>query len=122
MTGLTYTRQNDEELRRLAQWIDRESASKNAANEFTGMLERIKNEMLEGVCHFTFTKVGGERREAYGTRLSNIIAKYSTPRTQKKPKNEQVYAGTFPYFDLVRRDWRCFRVDRLVDVDTDYGE
>ena len=30
------------------------------------------------------------------------------------------FNGTFSYFDLVRRDWRCFRVDTLVELDRDY--
>ncbi|MGN1234269.1 MAG: SH3 beta-barrel fold-containing protein, partial [Candidatus Cryptobacteroides sp.] len=35
-------------------------------------------------------------------------------------KRKPAFNGTFSYFDLVRRDWRCFRIDTLVELDRDY--
>ena len=63
--------------------------------------------------------MNGERRDAYGTRASDIIDRYEN--RQKAPSRRRLaFNGTFSYFDLVRRDWRCFRVDTLVELDRDY--
>lgn len=115
-----YTRENDDELHRLDEWM---SAAGDADREtIMPLMEKIKNEMTRGVCHFTFTKVSGERRDAYGTRLSSVIDRYVETKGGNRPRERRTISGTFPYFDLVRRDWRCFRVDRLMGIDGNYGE
>ena len=79
----------------------------------------MKNLMIDGMCHFVFTKVNGEHRDAYGTRASDIIERHENK--EKAPsKRKPAFNGTFSYFDLERRDWRCFRVDTLVELDRDY--
>ena len=40
--------------------------------------------------------------------------------TGSPSKRKPAFNGTFSYFDLERRDWRCFRVDTLVELDRDY--
>ena len=40
--------------------------------------------------------------------------------TGSPSKRKPAFNGTFSYFDLERRDWRCFRVDTLVGLDRDY--
>ena len=115
-----YNKEYDEELASLAGYLDRLGAS--GRERINSRLENLKNGMMCGVCHFVFTKVNGERRSAYGTRLSSVIDQYAEPAKEKKSRQERAAAGTFPYFDLARRDWRCFRVDRLVSVDAEYGE
>ena len=115
-----YNKEHDEELASLAGYLDRLGAS--GREQINSHLEALKNGMMCGVCHFVFTKVNGERRSAYGTRLSSVIDRYTEPSKEKMSRQERAAAGTFPYFDLARRDWRCFRVDRLVSVDAEYGE
>lgn len=75
--------------------------------------------MQDGLCHFVFRKVNGECRDAYGTRAEDIIVRYGKG-TDRVRRHGTVFNGTFPYFDLVRRDWRCFRVDSLLEMDRDY--
>lgn len=89
------------------------------AAEIYSDIEEMKNIMIDGMCHFVFTKVNGEHRDAYGTRASDIIERYENK--EKSPsKRKPAFNGTFSYFDLERRDWRCFRVDTLVELDRDY--
>ncbi len=57
--------------------------------------------------------------DAYGTRAEDIIVRYGKG-TDRVRRHGTVFNGTFPYFDLVRRDWRCFRVDSLLEMDRDY--
>lgn len=115
-----YDKEHDEELASLAGYLDRLGAS--GREQINSRLEALKNGMMCGVCHFVFTKVNGERRSAYGTRLSSVIDRYTEPSKEKKSRQERAAAGTFPYFDVAKKDWRCFRVDRLVSVDAEYGE
>lgn len=115
-----YDKEHDEELASLAGYLDRLGAAERG--RINAGLEALKNGMMCGVCHFIFTKVNGERRSAYGTRLSSVIDRYTEPSKEKMSRQERAAAGTFPYFDVAKKGWRCFRVDRLVSVDAEYGE
>lgn len=113
-----YTKDNDEELKRIAAYLAN-TEHHQAASEIYSDIEEMKNLMTDGMCHFVFTKVNGEHRDAYGTRATDIIGRYENK--EKAPsKRKPAFNGTFSYFDLERRDWRCFRVDTLVELDRDY--
>lgn len=116
--GIRHTRDNDEELRRIAGYLAGVRAPEKAARLYSD-IEEMKNQMAAGICHFTFVKVNGERRDAYGTRDRDIIGRHSD-MAAATPRKGGAFNGTFPYFDLARRDWRCFRVDTLVGLDRDY--
>ena len=120
MKRLSYrdTKDNDEELNKIAKYLA-DSKPLQAAAEIYSDIEEMKNLMIDGMCHFVFTKVNGEHRDAYGTRASDIIERHENK--EKAPsKRKSAFNGTFSYFDLERRDWRCFRVDTLVGLDRDY--
>lgn len=112
------TKDNDEELRRIAGYLAGVRTPETAAELYSD-IEEMKNQMVAGICHFTFVKVNGERRDAYGTRSRDIIDRHSD-RAAASSRKSGAFNGTFSYFDLVRRDWRCFRVDTLVGIDRDY--
>lgn len=83
------------------------------------MLDELKKRMGEEVTHFSFTKKDGSVRQAYGTRLSEIIVRHEGATLP--PQNQrQRTGGTFPYFDIERQAWRCFKVESLMDIDRGY--
>ncbi len=113
-----YTKDNDRELGGIAEYLSANTGSREAARIY-GEIEELKNQMQDGLCHFVFRKVNGECRDAYGTRAEDIIGKYGKAVDDGR-KRGTVFNGTFPYFDLVRQDWRCFRVDSLLEMDRNY--
>ena len=81
-------------------------------------IAELKKMLTEEVVHFVFEKTDGTRRDAYGTRAIDVIRKYDTGSTSQKP--QRAFNGTFPYFDIEKGEWRCFKVDRFVMIDKDY--
>ena len=116
--SIRLTKDNDEELGRIASYLAG-NGQPSTAQRIYDDIEEMKNLMTDGMCHFTFTKVNGEARDAYGTRASDLIERYED-KMKTPSKRKPAFNGTFSYFDLVRRDWRCFRVDTLVELDRDY--
>jgi Protein of unknown function (DUF2693). len=84
------------------------------------LLDELKKRMHEDVTHFTFKKKDGTIRQAYGTRVSEVIVRHEgamLPSEEKKPRPS---TGTFPYYDIERQAWRCFKLDGLMDIDRGY--
>lgn len=81
-------------------------------------LAELKKMLTEEVVHFIFEKTDGTTRDAYGTRAVDVIRRYDTGSTTQRP--QRAFNGTFPYFDIEKGEWRCFRVDRFVRIDKDY--
>ena len=81
-------------------------------------IAELKKMLNEEIVHFVFEKTDGTRRDAYGTRAIDVIRKYDTGSTSQKP--QRAFNGTFPYFDIEKGEWRCFKVDRFVMIDKDY--
>ena len=81
-------------------------------------IAELKKMLTEEIVHFVFEKTDGTRRDAYGTRAIDVIRKYDTGSTSQKP--QRAFNGTFPYFDIEKGEWRCFKVDRFVMIDKDY--
>lgn len=115
---IRYTKDNDEELGHIARYLGESKPAQDAVRLYDD-IEELKNLMSDGMCHFIFRKVNGERRDAYGTRASDIIDRYED-KGKAPSGRKSAFNGTFSCFDLVRRDWRCFRVDTLVELDRDY--
>ena len=115
-----YTKDNDKELGGIAEFLSANTGSREAARIY-GEIEELKNQMQDGLCHFVFRKVNGECRDAYGTRAEDIIGKYGKGTDGgRRSRGSSFNGSTFPYFDLVRQDWRCFRVDSLLEMDRNY--
>ena len=79
-------------------------------------IKTLKSMMNTDVVHFVFQKVSGEIREAYGTRAMEILQhNNSIPGGQRKSST------TFPYYDIEKKAWRCFKPELLLQVYNDYG-
>ena len=81
-------------------------------------LAELKKMLTEEIVHFVFEKTDGTRRDAYGTRAVDVIRRYDTATANQRP--QRAFSGTFPYFDIEKQEWRCFKVDRFVMIDKDY--
>ena len=81
-------------------------------------LAELKKMLTEEIVHFVFEKTDGTTRDAYGTRAVDVIRRYDTAPAAQKP--QRAFNGTFPYFDIEKGEWRCFRVDKFVKIDKDY--
>ena len=69
---------------------------------------RLRRAMADRVCRFTFKKVDGSIREAYGTLCSLIVPATSTPR---KADN-----GVQVFWDAAKFAWRSYRRENLLSV------
>ena len=78
----------------------------------------LKKMLTDEIVHFVFEKTDGTRRDAYGTRAVDVIRRYDTATANQRP--QRAFSGTFPYFDIEKQEWRCFKVDRFVMIDKDY--
>ena len=81
-------------------------------------LAELKKMLTEEIVHFVFEKTDGTRRDAYGTRAVDVIRRYDTATVNQRP--QRAFNGTFPYFDIEKQEWRCFKVDKFVMIDKDY--
>lgn len=64
----------------------------------------------KGIVEFTFRKVDGTIRQAFGTLKEGVV-----PATQGTRKQ---YANTQCYFDTEKGEWRCFKTYFLLDIKT----
>ena len=101
-------------------WVRRLSASSLPVVYGTEIrfIAELKKMLTEEIVHFVFEKTDGTRRDAYGTRDIDVIRKYDSGSTNQKP--QRAFNGTFPYFDIEKGEWRCFKVDKFVMIDEDY--
>ena len=109
----------DNELMKIDLYLDARF-SQGSVQALTIMhdLAELKKMLTEEIVHVVFEKTDGTRRDAYGTRAIDVIRKYDTGSTSQKP--QRAFNGTFPYFDIEKGEWRCFKVDRFVMIDKDY--
>lgn len=82
--------------------------------------DELKKRMGEEVTHFSFVKKDGSLRQAYGTRLSEVIVRHEGAALP--PDGQRHKSGsTFSYFDIERQAWRCFKVESLIDIERGYS-
>ena len=109
----------DNELMKIDLYLDKQFGQGSVqALTIMAYIAELKKMLTEEVVHFVFEKTDGTTRDAYGTRAIDVIRKYDTGSTTQKP--QRAFNGTFPYFDIEKGEWRCFRVDRFVKIDKDY--
>ena len=111
---------NDAEMKEIHSYLERATASA-VADTFRLMIliEELKKRMKDEVAHFSFRKKDGTIRQAYGTRVSEVIVRYEGAMLPPQ-KQRQNSGSTFPYFDIERQAWRCFKVESLMDIDRGY--
>lgn len=114
--------EKDEELRRAYVFLDQTADWPiNDTFNLLILMEELKKRMKDDVVHFTFKKKDGTVRQAYGTRESEIIVRHEGAVLPDDKSKRQVHNGnTFPYYDIERKAWRCFRMDMLMDIDRGY--
>ncbi len=109
----------DNELMKIDLYLDKQFGQGSVqALTIMADIAELKKMLTEEVVHFVFEKTDGTTRDAYGTRAIDVIRKYDAGSTTQKP--QRAFNGTFPYFDIEKGEWRCFRVDRFVKIDKDY--
>ena len=109
----------DNELMKIDLYLDKQFGQGSVqALTIMADIAELKKMLTEEVVHFVFEKTDGTTRDAYGTRAIDVIRKYDTGSTTQKP--QRAFNGTFPYFDIEKGEWRCFRVDKFVKIDKDY--
>lgn len=109
----------DNELMKIDLYLDKQFGQGSVqALTIMADIAELKKMLAEEVVHFVFEKTDGTTRDAYGTRAIDVIRKYDTGSTTQKP--QRAFNGTFPYFDIEKGEWRCFRVDKFVKIDKDY--
>ena len=110
----------DNELMKIDLYLDKQFGQGSVqALTIMADIAELKKMLTEEVVHFVFEKTDGTTRDAYGTRAIDVIRKYDTGSTSQKP--QRAFNGTFPYFDIEKGEWRCFKVDRFVMIDKDYA-
>lgn len=74
----------------------------------------LKEALESGVVNFTFKKVNGETRKAVGTTNPTILETHKAT-----PKGTGIApAGTIPFFDLEKKEWRSTRTTAVVSIDS----
>lgn len=73
---------------------------------------KLKTAMYKKVVRFTYNKVDGSLREAYGT--LNEIFLPATNGTGRRANNTLQ-----TYFDYQKQEWRCFKKANLISVTID---
>lgn len=109
----------DNELMKIDLYLDKQFGQGSVqALTIMADIAELKKMLTEEVVHFVFEKTDGTTRDAYGTRAVDVIRRYDTGSSTQKP--QRAFNGTFPYFDIEKGEWRCFRVDKFVRIDKDY--
>lgn len=89
------------------------------------LINQLHERMRNDVVNFAYRKNDGTVRHAFGTLNGEIIDEQLSRKPQKPASGRKRSGGypdsVFPYFDLEKLDWRCFRKDALLDVDDDFG-
>ena len=106
----------DSELKATYSYMSALSIAPDVILEKLTLLDTLKQMMHDGVVNFVFKKVNGEIREAFGTRADDVLKLHgSTPSGKRKPS-----PSTFPYYDIEKGDWRCFKPESLIRICADY--
>ena len=90
------------------QFVKRNGFSMSEALKVAWQNFKVRKAMLAGIARFTFRKIDGTIREAYGTLRSNLM-----PQTNGSRKaNDTVQT----YFDTERQEFRCFKKANLLTI------
>ena len=74
-------------------------------------LVRFRNQLGHGVFRFRYIKTDATIRVAYGTLKWDLIPLENRPVTAS---NRNAGFSTIAYFDLVRNEWRSFKITMLI--------
>lgn len=110
------------EITKMWQSLDKVINDEKTKKEILYMLIMLIEIMKEDIACFFYKKQDGSIRQAYGTRKSSIIDYYLTisGKPNKTTKEKESAPSTLAYFDLDKLEWRCFRLENLIGIDTQY--
>ena len=80
--------------------------------------EDILNDLRENKCIVDFTKVNGEKRIMYCTLQQSAIPEDKQPKSSSSTHTDAVVR----VFDLLKQEWRSFRVDNLIAINKNPSE
>ena len=113
--------EQDEEMRRAYMYLDQTMDWPiNETFQLMILLDEVKKRMKDDVVHITYKKKDGSTRHAYGTRDNEVIVRHEGAMLPPKEKQPAHALGTFPYYDIERQAWRCFKLEGLMDIDRGY--
>ena len=72
---------------------------------------RLAKKMRKGIVNFTYRKVDGTIRQALGTLMNLPAGRTLNGKRMTKPSYK-----TFAYFDIVKGEMRCFKVENLLNI------
>lgn len=78
--------------------------------------------LADGVAHFQFQKQDRTRRDAFGTRSREVIENTGGDARDdgSKKKGKPAPGAVMAFYDIEKKDWRCFKPENLISVDTEY--
>ena len=107
-----------DELSRIEETLMEYETERDALDDLL-TISIIRDRLRAGIGKFTFQKQNGDTRVAYGTRRGSIIER-STGGDIGREGRSHSDGRHFAYFDIQRNDWRCFCVEDIMSVDTDF--
>ena len=76
--------------------------------------EDVVKALRENKCVVSFTKVNGEKRDMYCTLKGDLIPEDKRPKDPNKTYSEEV----IKVFDLLKSEWRSFKVANIIAINT----
>ena len=84
--------------------------SLSQALKYAWWFEDFRAKLATSIYRFSYMKKDGTIREAVGTLCSDYIPTDKLPKGTAKTINYE----SFSYFDLLKNEWRSFRLDNFV--------
>ena len=78
--------------------------------------ESMVKALTEGYCKVTFTKKNGEKRVMNCTLLPEVL-KENVTLSERENYTATVNPETITVYDTDKKNWRCFRVDSVIDFE-----
>ncbi len=111
-------RTEDSEIRILSSLVFSRAGRSPESVRKAESLADLKRMMASEIVHFTYVKNDGTLRRAYGTRDPAVIRPHCGEPARRGEADRPL--RTFAYFDMVRDDWRAFRPESIVEIDSNY--
>ena len=77
-------------------------------------IQRLKNALHKGAVKFSYKKVNGEIRDAYGTLNVEVMGEENQPHGNS---NYSVSDDVIRYYDLNSKGWRSFKAENLISYE-----
>ena len=92
--------------------------SLSQALKYAWWFEQFRAKLATGIYRFSYMKKDGSIREAVGTLSDAFIPTDRLPKGTAEPNNYE----SFSYFDVLKNEWRSFRLDNFIGSVEDLTE